>query len=389
MVSKRSQKKLKKLGNWIGQLRAYPLFEIGRNATHSIRKIMKLPIAAALGNSSIEHVSSLEGRISADDFYYHANNKLTEVEVSKMIHRYCAEIVKMIVNLKRTNQFNIAIDYTEDPYYGETENPFVTGGKRKASTNYGFKWLTVALVNKEVRFVLFAYPIRKTDNADAPLVEKGLRAVWRLGVHILRALLDREFYNEDIIAMLKLLEIEFIIPSKKDEKFERMLHAMIEQKKRDGIKPQFPFIFDGYQIGKETVTQVVFEEINSNGEKEYHAYITNRKLSAIKEDPYAVQEDYSERWAIENANKYQDAFNIHTSCTNGIVRFFFFALTLLLHNFWVLVNFFTSGFGKMARLPLEIFKEMIMVLFGMAPMPRYKQTQRKLWVVVFRALLNV
>lgn len=389
MLSKYIPEKFKKLGKWLTRIQNCVLFNIGKNAKYTTEQLMQIPIIAALNNYSIGHASLTEGKPSEDDFYYHVNNKLTEEAVSKMIYRYSTEILKFLKNIFHTSAFKIAIDYTENLYYGETKNPFIVGGKRKNGTNYGFKYLTVAIVNKGMRFVIFAYPVKKEDNADTPLVQKGLRVLYKLGIEMIRVLLDREFYNADIIAMLNFLGIEFIIPSKKDEKFERMMRSIIEQKKRDGLLMQFPYVVQDYPLGEEFVTQIVFEEKNSKGEKEIHAYITNRKLADIKADPYAVQEDYSERWAIENANKFQDSFNIHTNCTNGIVRFFFFALTLLLHNFWVLVNLFTRYIPGCLKLSLRIFKEIISAILGIAPMPHYKHVQRKPWAFLLNALLNV
>ena len=373
-----SQKKYKKLGKWIRWLLSCKLFEVGGNATHTYEDLMQLPIAAALENSSIEHMSLIDDRASADAFYHHANGKLGKGAIQNMIHRYCAEIIKMLKNLWRTTCFSIAIDYTEDAFYGEKENPYVVGGKRKDGTNYGFKYLTVSIVDKGMRFIIFAYPVRKDENADAPLVEKGLKAAHMLGIGIRRALLDREFYNADIVAMLCMLGIEFIIPSKKDEKFMRMMESITEQKKRNRLPMVFPYVIADYPLRDQLVTQVVFREKSNYGNYELHAYITNRPLVKIKEDPYAVQEDYRERWAIENANKFQDAFNIHTNSANGLVRFLFFALTLLLHNFWVLVNLLAPSFS-FSQISLSLFKEMLAAVLGFVSRRHYKHTQRERW----------
>jgi len=56
--NKKSKKRLKKLSNWIGKLRSYALFEIGKNAKYSLEQLMDLPLAAALNNTSIEYVST-------------------------------------------------------------------------------------------------------------------------------------------------------------------------------------------------------------------------------------------------------------------------------------------------------------------------------------------
>jgi len=53
-------------------------------------------------------------------------------------------------NVFGESTFDIAIDFTEDCFYGDKENNYVVGGERKNSTNYFFKYLTAAIVKKGI-----------------------------------------------------------------------------------------------------------------------------------------------------------------------------------------------------------------------------------------------
>lgn len=354
---------------WIKRLQSHVLFGLGRNAQHSLPQILELPLAAAVNNRSIEDQSLLEDRVSADDFYYHANSKLTEENIRKMFIRYVHEIIKLLNNLLHQSSFVIAIDKTDDPYWGEKENLFVTGGKRQQSTNYAFRYLTAAIVVQGIEFILYARPLTKEDREDAPLVEECLYGIRALGIHVSRVLMDREFYNSEIIYLCNYLDIEYVIPLVQNSKFERWLKSF----------PPRPVLVSDYEVNGAVTHLLVMEDTNSKGEKEIYGFITNIDSKKIKEDPDAIAEFYRKRWAIENANKFQDAFMVHTNSTNGIVRFFFFVLAALLHNFWVLICLFGKTFS-IGEISLNMFKDLVKALFGFAKAPRYKHAQRKLWV---------
>lgn len=368
-TDKKFRKTIKKLNCWIKKLQRYKLFEICRNAKHDLVSLLALPITAALNNRSIENQSQIEGRVSADDFYHHANNKLTVESISKMFLRYVHEIIKLLKNFFHCSRFAIAVDKTDDPYWGEIENAYVTGGKRERSTNYAFRYLTAAIVVKGFEFVLYARPLTKEDTKDALLVEECLQAIRKLGIDISRLLLDREFYNSDIIFLCNFLDIDYIIPVVKNSRFNRWLKTF----------KRFPRIEINWEVNDELTNLLLFEETNSKDEKEIFGFITNIEPDNIKENPDEIINFYRRRWAIENANKFQDAFNIHTNSTNGIVRYFFFVLTALLYNFWVLARLLAEVFS-LCKISLNMFKDICKTLFGFAIAPKYKHAQHKLWL---------
>ncbi len=366
--------KLKKLRVWIKKLQCYKILEIGKNAKYSLEQLMQLPLAAALNNRSIEYESIFnENRPSADDFYHHANNKLTKEAIIGMHLRYSCEICKLLKNLFHKSTFDIAIDFTDDCYYGDNENCYIIGGKRKNSTNYFFKYLTIAIVEKDIRFVIYSYPVMKEDDNDALLVENAIRAVKKLGINIRRALFDREFENSKIFLVCDSYGIECIMPKKKDSKFERWIDTFKREDKK------FPRIIENYEIREYPTNVLVMEETNTKGQKEIYGYVTNIDINRFRGDVEMISDYYRQRWAIENANKFQDAFNIHTNSTNGLVRYFFFVLTALLHNFWVLVNLFAKVFS-LWDVSLNMIKEVMKLIFCFSPTPDYKHAQRKLWL---------
>lgn len=363
----------KKFGKWMKMLRNYLLFGIWKNSTYNSGQFMQLLLSTASQKESLHETSMQLGFPSADDFYYHAKQKLSKADVLRMVLRYTREALNAIRNMSGIGSFDIAIDFTDEPYYGETENPYVVGGKRKASTNYAFRYITVTIVNKGERFVIYAFPVSKEDKKDAILVTEAVLAVKRLGIKIRRAYLDREFVNSEIFLFFDQEGIKFIVPGKKDCK----VRARIEEYRRE--KKTFPRIIENYEVNGYPVNLLLLEDEKGSGK--IYGFLTNIDATEIQKDPYAIAKAYRERWAIENANKYQDVFNIHTNCRDGILRYLFFAITVLLHNFWVLANMVAPTLG-LKPISLSFFKKCIEAAVSHLPRPRSKCPQRERWAAV-------
>ena len=369
--NKKSRKAIKKLRPWIKKLQDYGLFSVRENGKYGNKDFMSLALSASLNKRSIEYESSMGNTPSPRDFYHHTNSKLTTKAVESMFRRYIAEVVKLLKNFFHCSTFSIAIDKTDEPYWGEKENIYVTGGKREKSTNYAFRYLTATLVARGIEFTLYARPLTKEDTNDALLVEEAITTIQKLGIVVSRVLMDREFYNGKIIFLCKCLGVYYIIPLKKDSKFQRWAETF----------GPFPSLVKDYEINGEFTNLLVYEEINSKGEKEIFGFITNIEPDKIRMNAYEIVDFYRRRWAIENANKFQDNFTIHTNTTNGIVRYFFFVLAALLHNFWVLVSLMAQVFS-LGKVPLNMLKDVAKTILGLAPAPNYKHAQRKLWLEI-------
>jgi len=64
-----------------------------------------------------------------------------------------------------------------------------------------------------------------------------------------------------------------------------------------------------------------------------------------------------------------------------LVRYFFFVLSALLHNFWVLMNLFAQT-SSLWKISLNMLKDITKAILGFASIPNYKHPQRKLWLTI-------
>jgi len=354
-----------------------PLFKIGKNAKHSFGKLMELPVNGSLDNKSIEDQSLISGRASADDFYHHFKGKLTMKTISSMFNSYLGKIRCFLKNnnLWRPSGFTIAVDKTDEIYWGDYNNPFVTGGKRKSSTNYAFRYLTAAIVVEGYEFIIYIKPLMKEDNDDALLVEDCILEVQRQGFPVNKVLQDREFFNERIITFFNVYKILYIMPVVKNDKVKRLIAEIRREKK------SLPRIVENFEVKGEITNLVIYEDTNSKGKKEIFAFVTNIDARVISRDVWKIVEDYRRRWGIENANKFQDSFRIPTNSTDGIIRFFFFAIEAILYNFWVCLTLIAEVFD-LTPLSLSAFKNILKALYGFTSAPHYKYLQLQLWVKI-------
>lgn len=365
-----THKKLRKL---VRRVATVPLFEIGKNAKYKFGQLMELPIAAALENRSIENQSLLKNRVSADDFYHHFKNKLEMTSIRGLFRRHISQITKILGRGWRQQKLTIAIDKTGDSYWGDIINQFVTGGKRNSSTNYAFQYLTASIVFQGQRFIIYLRALTERDVNDALLVEDCLGELKTLGFQIGTVLMDREFFNGRIILLCNIQKMIYLVPAVKNERFQ----SKIEELRREG--KSLPRIIENYEVAEEVTNLVIYEEKNCRREVEVFGFITNIKATEIAKDVDAIVELYRLRWGIENAHKFQDCMRIPTNTTDGLIRFFFFLLGVIIHNLWVLLNLLAESLG-IASISLCVVKDILKAAYGIAPTPDYKHSQRELWV---------
>lgn len=312
------------------QLARHELFRPGPNARHKAEAILLVVILAALNGISIE--MQAEG-ISPDAAFYHLNYKLSIDSVELMMEE---SIRRSVILLKRRfggRKFAIAMDYTDEMYYGKKTHGLVVGTKPKAGTCWAHKYFTVSIVTDGGRFFLFSYPVESRSTSHVFFINRAFGFMKELGIspHVL--LLDREFNGVDVIAWLEDEGLRYVTPLDHDSKFTR---KMAEVKK-------FPALFNCWQItnaDKETVYAdvVVLERFDDEGKQILHGFATNMPKNYYQKDVEMLAQLYSRRWGIETAHREEDKFRVYTTCTNGIVRYLFFVVGLLLYNLWVELN---------------------------------------------------
>lgn len=310
----------------------YDLLKIGKNALYSAFTMLMTVVEAAASAASIESTAKAA---DADTIFYHLS-KLTVEEIEKMFKTNVQRSVKLAKRMFGGRKFAIAIDFTDEMFYGDESKAQVVGTKPKNGSSYAFKYLTVNIVVKGCRFFLFAYPVFERGEIWRH-VEKVLDVLEEYEIKTYVLLLDREFNDGMTLELLQSRGYWFVIPADQDSKFERWKKAA----------DRLPAIFRGWSIAGVETNLVMLQE-----EGHVYGYLTNLPEEFYKNNAFVLSELYGKRWGIETAHRVEDRFRIYTTTKNGIVRYLFFAISMLLYNLWVWLNL-TFGLSGSANITVD------------------------------------
>jgi len=93
--------------------------------------------------------------------------------------------------------YTFAIDKTSDPYYGQRNTDpglYTVGGKRKASTNNFYTYLTLSIVDKDCHITPLAIPWQQ-GMKNLTTIQNCIDLITSLNLKICCLCLDSEFYN--------------------------------------------------------------------------------------------------------------------------------------------------------------------------------------------------
>lgn len=324
------------------KITSYDLVSIGRNALYRCCDVVQTTVEAAISASSIEAKAK---SADADTVFYHLS-KLSVENVENMLKSHVRRAVKLTKRRVGDRKFAVAIDYTDEMFYGDRDTKGIVGTKHKKGSNYAFKYLTVSIVTNGCRFFLFAYPVfQRGDNWF--YVEKTLDLLEELGLKTYVLLLDREFNESSTLGLLQARGYGFIVPAVQNSKFDRL--------KKTAEK--FPAIARCWKVADVETTMVMLEK-----DGQIYGYVTNLPEDSYKNDVYVLSELYSKRWGIETAHRVEDNFRIYTTTKNGFVRYFFFAISVLIYNLWIWVNL-TFGTEGIIHVKVDELLQLLTKLF--------------------------
>ncbi len=258
-------------------------------------------------------------------FYY--LNKYSTEEVSDIFNKIfditfnLAEKAKII---SRRGRYTIAIDCHKWEYWGKKIDKFVVGKEPEHGTNKCFKFITLDVTNHEQRFTLCALPFLDKDNQNELVIK--LLAGARKKINIRTILIDRGFLDSKLLNYLKSEGLYFIIPSKKSNR------ALL--KDASFLKPDSVGVLKDVLMGDVRVNLIVKKE----GDKLYGFFTNMNIVTGDNGLALAIADMYKRRWQIESGYRVKKDFRGRTTSKKYIIRYLYFMLSVILYNFWVLVN---------------------------------------------------
>ncbi len=271
-------------------------------------------------------------------FYHLYKLKYEDIErVLKIATQKFLKFVRKLLGGRVT--VDIAIDTTDWLYYGK-DVPGVVRVKPREGTSKGFKFMTVNIVVAGLRFTIAVKPILEFTN-EVKALEWLINEVKKY-FRIRCVYLDRHFFTVDFIAKLQELGVNFVMPAVKNSRIKELMERSnaptVREYEMTKSCDRRKSVRLNLFIVEDECEKLVFA---SNLSPHYHPVIA---------------EMYRKRWGIETSYRVKNELRLKTCSRKYVVRFFFFALSVILYNAWILLNLFYSSLKFFTVLPHPTIK---------------------------------
>ncbi len=273
---------------------------------------------------------------TSDTLLYH----IKKFEDREILQKMFIEIFDFIHKMaKRSNFFgnrkvDVAVDFTDWFYYGKDRSSMVLGKKPEKGTTKCFRFATINIVEHGERFTLLALPVSTFDTKEKIL--ERLISFTKEKISIRKLYVDRGFFSSGVINLLKKMGITFIMPAIMNDRVIDYANS---------VSP--PTVIKNYPMKDCKFNLVVIEK-----EERRYAFATN--LNFNNNDVLLSErlfDPYSKRWGIETSYRVKKCFRGKTTSRNYIIRQFYFMMSVVLYNLWILINLLLSMFlfGKIIK----------------------------------------
>jgi hypothetical protein len=258
----------------------------------------------------------------------------TKVLEARFNRAFAAQLPKGL----RRRAYPLIVDLTELPYYGK---PYlspreVRPGKAKQGTCRFHAFATVYLLCHGRRFTVgMTYVLR--DDTLVEVLERLLGQVRQSGLRIRYLLLDRGFYNVDVVAYLKRVHCPFLMPvARRGRRPQDLAKARSVWRffvwKKSGWSTQVMQHQD-----RTAEVQICVACDNYAGQRGRHE---RRPLVFAfggfqPASPRWVRETYRKRFGIETSYRQVNEARARTSSRQPVLRLLYMGIALLLRNAWV------------------------------------------------------
>jgi hypothetical protein len=220
---------------------------------------------------------------------------------------------------------DVAIDLTPTPYYGDPNFPMVSTTKPERGTAHAYVFAVATIAEPGFRpivAIVFKHPTETCFDVLRELV--GM--LEQRHVQVRRLLLDRAFYSANVISFLQRKRICFLMPARQNRRAARLTTLSAA-----GTIIKF-------RLGTAEHTLIVA----SYGD-EKRPFATN--IPVNRESAELLVRVYRGRWGIETCFRQVHDRRPRTTSRDPTVRAFYFLVSALIFNVWLLLNL------KLSRTP--------------------------------------
>jgi len=276
------------------------------NGSQTFRFVMKENTPAS--NTLLYHIRKLNGEEIKTSF------KEAFEEIYKIAKKH---------NVFKKRKLDVAIDLTDQLYYGNKNDFMVCETKPQKGTSHCFRFATINIVENGRRFTLLALPMHAFDEKSKILEELISYAKSKISVR--NVYVDRGFFNVKCIMALEKQKVKWLMPAVRNTAIKKLMK-----------EHNSPKVLE-YLMGRKNFDQVKFKLVIVNDQdKVKRVFATNLVITGG--NAKILFHEYGKRWGIETSYRVKQDFKPRTTSKKYAVRLFYFMFSSCLYNLWILAN---------------------------------------------------
>mgnify|MGYP001401765873 CR=1 FL=1 len=369
------------------EIRAEDCSEI---AVDALNRNLTIPINGSLTQKTL--IRSLVG-MSSNKLSVHSIEKVVEKIPCETSFRYhlskvdldsLQKVQSKILTYTRDQilvpgkSYQFAIDFTNDPYYGEIvgdNDGFVIKSKMKDSTTTFYSYVSLYIITKGQRLTLGVFPVKR-GVSKVEYIQKFLSILNDLEVNIAVLCLDRGFYSNDVFSFLQNENIPHIVPVRKYGK-----DLMKILRGNHSRYAQYTMMGTGEPLD---LTLAIDVQYLQGRNKKFGNVNLGYVVYGIDWKPRKVSLTYKKRFAIESSYRMRNIVKAKTSSRSVVTRYLLTIISFLLKNIWISLQW--MFFSRVRQGPRNIDEDLFR--FDLFRLFVWEGIRKKLKLVTFVEVLR-
>jgi len=250
-----------------------------------------------------------------------------------------------------SKKVNVIIDFTKHDYYGKREDKMITGTNQGRGTKKMRHYLGFSILSKGTHLYAGLEHVAKGQK-KVPIIVKFLDYLLSLGFELNFVMMDREFYNAELVDEIKGMKGNVLIPSKAYKRIKQIIEEYLQGTGNRVRKytfssapgPKFQFFRNVYLIlgakKGHTLLSVKrgFQKGNlplNDAMKLIYAIMTTQKPRGISSSwASRTSRLYKKRWFIETGFSDLNRMGRRWKSKYDNTRYLDMLVRMLLYNSW-------------------------------------------------------
>lgn len=262
----------------------------------------------------------------------------------------------------RKGKWPIAIDYCDLPYYGQ-KTPDVRRGRAQQGTTRYHTYATAFVVRKGYRFTLAATWVSPNDSM-IDVLQRLLGRIDQMSINIRFLLMDRAFYEADVLHYLQQENRPYLMPVKlrgrkpKDLAASRSAYQFLSWRRSGWAEYSWN---DKHGQATQVSICISLRQYVRHGRRQRQVLMF--AYGGFKpSSPKWVRQTYRERFGIETSYRQVNQARIQTTSKDPLRRFLFVVLALIVRNVWAWIHLVCLKVTGRLQLEIMPFRHMLYMI---------------------------